>query len=210
MASRISRIRQLYDRVPDWIWPHLTGDPAPCPEDDQFFAPRHARFFDDTNHTLASRLSLVEQRIRSVESKLIALLALASILSLAITVGLATSMSLDTVVKDDRFFAWFAASLVFYVAVQLLRSLWCAVSGLVRRSYKALSPREMVPKDADTTATYQARLLNLQLNYMRWNEWVVDQKVSEMAVAHEALKNVLRATFILILLVLVIALVNLV
>lgn len=209
MVNCVGFIRKLYDRIPDWIWPHLTGNQVSCPEDEALLAPRHARHLDDINHNLEFRLSQAEQRIRSVESKLLAMLALASILSLTVTAGLAISISLDTVVEDDKLFAVTSVCLVFYVAVQLLRSLWCVVSGLMRRSYKVLSPQDMIPKNYEDAVTFRSRLLNLQLNNMNWNEWVVDQKVSEMAVAHEALKNVLRATFILILLIFFIAVVNL-
>lgn len=209
MVSRVSRKRLIYNWILDRLWPRLTGDPDCSPTDKQYFDTEHVVFSEVLNAIVASRLSQAEQRTQSVESKLIALLALASILSLAVTAGLAASISLDTVAKDDKVFAIIAVCLIFYVAVQLLRSLWCAVSGLVRRSYKILSPQDMVPIDSETTEMYQSRLLNLQLNHIKWNEWVVDQKVSEMAVAHEALRNVLGATFFLILLVLVIAVLNL-
>ena len=72
-----------------------------------------------------------------------------------------------------------------------------------------MSAKDMIPEDGESRAMYQARVLNLQLNCMRWNEWVVNEMVSEMAVAHEALKNVLRGTSGLILLAFVFALVNL-
>ena len=210
MAKRISRKQEFYDRIPDWIWPHLTGHPEGSPEDQDYFSAKHVGLLDKVNGILSFRLAQAEERVQNVESKLVALLTLTSVLSVAVTASLAAATTLGAVEDDAKIFAWAAVILVFYVAVQLLRSLWSTVAGLVRRSYKQLSPEDMIPEDNETGEVYQARVLNLQVNYMRSNEWVVDQKVSEMAVAHAALRNALTATFSLIVLALVIASVHLV
>ena len=101
------------------------------------------------------------------------------------------------------------AILVFYVAMQILRSLWATVAGLMRKPYKQLSPAGIVPQDGEAREAYRIRLLNLQANILCWNDWVVDQKVSDMAVAHTALRNALTAIFLLAVLALVMAVVNL-
>jgi len=41
---------------------------------------------------------------------------------------------------------------------------------------------------------YKVRILDQQLNHIKWNEWVLDERVSQMAVAREALRNALAAT----------------
>ena len=209
MAKRINRKRQFYDRIPDWIWPHLTGDTETAPEDHDNFSTKHTGLLDEVNSIFSSLLAQAEERVRNVESKLVALLTLTSVLSVAVTASLAAATTLGTVAEDARIFAWIAVALVFYVAVQLLRSLWSAVAGLMRRSYRQLSPEDMIPEDGETSEAYRTRLRNLQVNYMRFNEWVVDEKVSEMAVAHVALRNALTATFALIVLALLIASVHL-
>ena len=45
----------------------------------------------------------------------------------------------------------------------------------------------------------------LQVSHMCWNEWAIDQKVSDMTVAHTALRNALTPGFLLVVLTLVIA-----
>lgn len=201
----MSRIQAYYDRIPDWIWPHLTGDQEPCPKEQEYFSVKDGDFLDDANRVLSLRQSQVEIRDRTVESKLMSLLILTSALSVAVTASLAATTTLDMVKDNIKVFAWIAVVLVFYVVVQLLRSLWCTVAGLMRRSYKQMSPQDLIPRDDETRVIYCLRLLNLQLNYICSNEWVVNQKVSEMAVAHVALRNALIATFVLIVLALVIA-----
>ena len=164
---------------------------------------------NEVNGFVSSRLSQADERVRTVESKLMALLALASVLSVAVTASLAAATTLGEVDEDAKVFAWVAVALVFYVAVQLLCSLRATVAGLMRRSYKQLSPEDMVPERSETSEMYRIRLLNLQVNHMRYNEWVVNDKVGQMAVAHAALKNALTATFALIVLALAIASVQL-
>lgn len=209
MAKCVSLKRRLYDRIPDWIWPHLKGDAEPGPRDQDHFGAKHAELLDEISRFFPSRLAQVEERVRSVESKLMAQLTLTSVLSAAVTASLAAAAMLGTVEEDARIFAWVAVLLVLYVALQLLCSLRATVAGLKRRSYRQLSPADIVPQDDETSKAYRVRLLNLQVNCVRLNEWVTDQKVSEMAVAHAALRNVLTATFVLIVLTLVVASVHL-
>ena len=212
MAKRISLKRHFYDRIPDWIWPHLTGDAEPAPKDNDHFNTKHSGLLDEVNSVLSTRLAQTDERVRNVESKLMALLTLTSVLSVVVATGLAAVTTLGTVGEEaeTKIFAWVAVVLISYVAVQLIRALGATVAGLMRRSYRQLSPEDMVPEDNETSETFRTRLLNLQVNSMRFNEWVVNQKVSEMAVAHEALRNALVSTFVLILLGLVTAIVHLV
>ena len=201
----MSVIRKLYDGIPDWAWPHLTGDEETAPSDQDLFSTEHRESLDEITSVLSSRLTQLEDRIRSVESKLVALLTLTTVLSTAVVASLAAATTLGSVDEDARLLAWVAVLLVFYTAVQILRALWATVDGLVRRGYKQLTPGDIVPQNREANAVYRVRLLNLRINYLNWNEWVVNEKVSRMAVAHTALKNALAAIFLLVFLALGIA-----
>lgn len=205
MAMCLSFVRKLYDRIPDWVWPHLTGDVEPVPEVRATFSVEHRDSLDEISGFLSSRLVQLEERVRGVESKILALLTLTSVLSTAVAASLAAATTLGTVEEDARFLAWIAGFLVFYASVQVLRSLWATVDGLVRRGFKQLSPDDIVPQSEEANDAYRIRLLNLQVNHLNWNEQVVNEKVSCMAVAHTALKNALTAIFFLVLLALGIA-----
>ena len=198
-------MRKLYERIPDCVWPHITGDVEPAPTDQDPFSAEHGESLDEITSILSSRLVQLEERIRGVESKLVALFALTSIFSTAVAASLAAATTLGTIEEDAKLPAWFAVFLVFYAAMQILRSLWATVDGLVRRGYKQLSPDDIVPQSGEANDAYRVRLLNLQVNHLHWNEWVVNEKVSCMAVAHTALKNALTAIFFLVFLTLVIA-----
>ena len=205
----MSRKRKLYESIVDWIWPHLTGAMECPPKDQDCFSFKNSRLLDDVHSTFSSLLSQAEERDKNVESKLTAQLTLTSVLSVAVIAGLTAAMTLDAVKDDDKIFAWVAIVVVFYAAVQLLLSLRATVAGLTRRSYRRLAPEDMIPIDGETSETYRTRLRNSQMNNMRWNEWVVNQKVGEMAVAHVAFTNALSATFALLVLAVVIAIVRL-
>ena len=201
----ISVMRKLYERIPDWVWPHLTGDVEPAPTDQDLFSAEHDESLNEIANIVSSRLVQLEERIKGVESKLVALLTLTSVLSTAVAASLAAATTLGRVEEDAELLAWCAVFLVFYASIQILRSLWATVDGLVRRGYKQLSPDDIVPQGGEANDAYRVRLLNLQANHLRWNEWVVNEKVSCMAVAHVALKNALTVIFLLVLLTLGIA-----
>jgi hypothetical protein len=160
-------------------------------------------------HALEKRLSHVDERLRTVDTKLVALLTLTSILSAVVTGGLAAALGMKI---DERFPlvpVWISLALIVYLGVNLLRSLWAAVSGLMRRSYRDIAYEDIMPAVNEDHIAYRARLLNQHLSNARWNDWVLDQKVSELAVAHVALRNALSATGGLIVIALVIALLRL-
>ena len=189
----MSALRKLYEHIPDYVWPHLTGGVEPAPEDKDLFSTEHGESLDEISSILSYRLVQMEERVRSVESKLLALLTLTSVLSTAVAASLAAATTLGSVKGDAKLLAWFAIVLVFYAAVQILRSLWATVDGLMRRGYKRLRPDDIVPQRDEATDAYRIRLLNLQVNHLNWNEWVVNEKVGCMTVAHIALKNALTA-----------------
>ena len=206
MADRLNHMRRRRNLIPDWLWPHLTGPPEACPSEETYFSKEHHSLLEDVDRVLPSRLSQTEERVRIVEAKLLGMLALTSVLSAAVTASLVGAFTLGpTEGKTETILASCAVLLIFYVAIQLLRSLWATVAGLIRRSYRQLSPVDLAPQAGEDSQSYRLRLLNLQINIMQWNEWVVNQKVSEMAVAHVALRNALAATFFIILLALLFA-----
>ena len=210
MAELINRKSKLFETILDWIWPRVTGAIEPPPKDQDCFKVKHSKILEDVHSTFSSVLAQGEERDKNVESKLAAQLTLTSVLSVAVIAGVTAAMTLGRVQETDKIFGWLAITLVSYALVQLLLSLRATVAGLTRRSYRRLSPEDMIPINGENTETYRTRLRNLQVNNMRWNDWVVNQKVSEMAVAHVAFRNALIGTFGIVVLAVVIASLHLV
>jgi len=209
MAGFKHHLKRWCDKVPDWIWPHLTGEPEPAPDEQLSVETADKALLEATEHVLERRISQVDERLRTVETKLVALLTLTSILSAAVTVSFAAASNM-VIQKDFRSVpVWITLVLVIYLAFNLLRSLWATVSGLMRRGYKQLPYEDIVPEGEEDHINYRARILNQRLNHAEWNDWVLNQKVSEMAVAHVALRNALSATGGVILMAFVTALLKL-
>ena len=182
------------NNVVDWVWPRLTGEPEPSPDEQLMITATDETVLDEIENAVERRTGQVDERLRTVETKLVALLTLTSVLSAAVTAGFAAASTMQIQEGFPLIPVWLTLALVFYIALMLLRSLWATVAGLMRRGYKQLTCEEIIPKDKEDKTCYKARLLNQRLNHVKWNDWVVNQKVSEMAVAHATLRNALVAT----------------
>jgi len=187
-------LKTWLDITVDWVWPRLTGKPVPSPDDHLLITTTDLALLNEIENTVEKRIDQVDERIRTVETKLVALLTLTSVLSAAVTAGFATASTMQIQRGFPLIPVWLTLALVFYIALMLLRSLWATVAGLMRRGYKQLTCEEIIPKDKENKIRYKTRLLNQKLNHVNWNDWVVNHKVSEMAVAHTALRNALVAT----------------
>ena len=209
MAGFKSHLKKWYNKVPDWIWPHLTGEPIPAPSEQLSVEVDDVAVLEETGHIIDKRINQVDERLRNVETKLVALLTLTSVLSAAVTATFAVVSTINTLKVFPLVPIWLILVLIFYIAINLLRSLWATVNGLMRRGYKQLHWKDMVPGKEESSKLYKVRILNQQLDHIKWNEWVLDQKVSQMAVAHEALRNALAATGGVILTTLAIAVIKL-
>ena len=184
------------DWIPDWVWPRLTGKTEEGPGDLCYFDARQATFLPVIEVSIQNVVEQGEERLRTVERKLIALLTLAAVLGAAVAASLVAVAVLDQVRNSwlTVVAALAAIILVFYILAQIVFCLMAALRGMVRRGYKRLTPEGITPRAGETTEQYRIRLLNYQAQNVIWNDWVVNGKVSDMAVAHEALKNALWAT----------------
>jgi len=209
MAGFKHHLKRCYDKVPDWTWPHLTGEPEPAPDEQLLVETEDKALLEAMEQVLERRISQVDERLRNVETKLVSLLTLTSILSAAVTASFATASTMEIQHDFPSPPVLITLVLVFYLAINLLRSLWATVSGLMRRGYKQLPYEDIIPEGKEDHVNYKARVLNQRLNNAKWNDWVLNQKVSEMAVAHVALRNALSATGGVILMALVTALLKL-
>jgi len=209
MAGCMKRLRKWLDRVPDWLWPHLTGDPIASPSGQREVGTLEEATLAAAERAVEQRLGRVDERLRAVESKLVAMLTLTSILSAAVTAGFAAVSTLRPQAGSARIPLAVGLLLATYTIVNLLLSVWSTVSGLMRRGFGEISYGDLAPREEESEIEYRTRILNRHLNHAEWNDWVLDQKVSELAVAHVALRNALSATGGLIIVGLVVALLRL-
>ncbi len=202
MAERIRNgMGVCGDAILDFAWPRITGEPEGAPKYDDCLSAEHDPLLDEIEKIVVSRLSVVEDHSRDVERKLMSLLTLLSILSALITAGLVAVAQLGRTSERDRLdlcFGVLAVVFITYIILQLLRSQWATISGLRRRGYRYLSRTDICPERGESKERFKRRILNSYMFFVEWNEWVVNQKVNEMTVAHTATRNALLTTFLLV------------
>jgi len=209
MAGFKSHLKRWCDKVPDWIWPHLTGEPEPTPNEQLRIDTSDQAVLREIEKVVEMRSGQVDERFRNVETKLVSLLTLTSVLSAAVTASFAAASTMHIQKDCPSIPVLITLLLVFYVSINLLCALWATVSGLMRQGYQQLPYKDIIPEGKEDHINYETRILNQRLNHAKWNDWVLNKKVSEMAVAHVALQNALSATGGIILMALVTALLKL-
>ena len=85
-----------------------------------------------------------------------------------------------------------------YVALQLIRTVFAAVTGIQRKAFMALSIEDVTPKGQETEEEYRVRITNEKTRCLAGNTRVIDYKVTQLAVAHRAIKNALFGLLILL------------
>ena len=186
------------ERIRDLFWATLTGD-EDKPEDVVCLDTESVHLLPDVESVADKRIAEAEERYRDVERKLLALLTLTTVLSAVITAGVVAVATLN-VDKLDKIVAIPTILVVAYIALQLARTLFATVSGLKRREFYRLSTKDISPCKTESAEEYKLRVLNKRVDYMFKNELTVNRKVDDMNVAHEAIRNALGATLLLIIL----------
>ena len=179
----------------DLIWPVLTGD-EDKPENVVCLRLENIGLLTEVERVADKRIAEADERHRHVERKLLALLTLTTVFSAVITAGVLAAATLS-VAKPHRFIALLTIFLVAYIVLQLALTLFATINGLMRRGFHQLGTEDIPPVKTDSAEEYRLRILNKRVDYMFKNERTVNQIVSQMAVAHVAIRNALGATLIL-------------
>jgi uncharacterized membrane protein len=195
------------DRLPDWIYPHLQGEPPELPASP---APLSAVRSDTAASALEAyrrRLAEEEERARQVDARMTPLLALSGVIAAAFLAALPVALSSS--VKDVPVWEFLAGVVAgSYVVCQAVVCVGAAVGGMERRSFQAVSRSDLDPVPGERLGAYQLRLLEAHRSCLTVNTSAVDDKVGYMAVAHAALKNSLRGSLLLAILIGVFAVAN--
>lgn len=181
----------------DLFWPRLTGprEKQPCHPDS--LHPNHLIYINDLERHVLILSAIREERSRTVDRKLLALLTLTAVFSAALTASLVAATTLGSSSWPGTLIVAFPTSVIIYIVIQLYCSLRATLNGLIRRDYQVMPLEALTPIEGESKDMYRTRLLNIQINSMHQHEWAVNQKVSQMAVAHRALKNALAGAGLL-------------
>ena len=196
----------MRERLFDLVWPHLVGKDPESPEQT---CVTEIPYIDLLEHHLDLNENDQRESIRSVEARLVALLTLSSMLSVATVAGMTWAFALSTNQELPKSPSLLATIFVFYIAMQLWRTLWCTIGGLSRRGYKKSGTDTLVARTNEGCKEYRTRIGLERLNNLEYNRWVINQKVSEMDVAHTAYRNALIGAIALMMLILFVAVIRL-
>ena len=182
----------------DRIWPRISDCPEKVPEWVDHIHNNDEFSLSDIKQFLFYRLEQANQRQKTVESKLVSLLALTIALTTLIAGAITFVATFGTIDESIKSYVIIAAFVIAYISLQLTHALFRAVSGLSRREYMQITPKDIVPLQDERGEEYQIRIYNILLNQISRNDWVVNRIVDDMTLAHLAMKNAIIATFAII------------
>jgi hypothetical protein len=188
--------------VPDFIWPHIVGDPI---EEPQPLPPLvlNPPFLDRIDTEVSKLIDGEDERRRGIDSRLTPLIPIAAIMATALVASVPVALS-GSVAKVGVLEALLSLA-VLYIALQLLICLHATIGGLGRRDYSRIAIDKDLPELAETETVWLTRLVNEKRAVLAHNAWVNNAKLDEMSVAHAALKNAVRGAAVVVLIAVAIA-----
>ncbi len=200
------RRKELQDRLIDLVWPTL----VPPPKKDEVAAfdwPDDKSADDGTleaaYNLLKDELKSEDDRAKIIESKLLSISSLVPV-AMTVTVAMVTFLTSGRVGEFTRTSILIVGTVGAYVALQFLRASLAAINGLGRRSYVHIETEEIAPKPEEKKAAYLQRICGLMAQVLAFNREVINKKVDQLALGHEAIKNAVRGLLVLLLVVLLI------
>lgn len=152
---------------------------------------------------LKDELKAQEERVKTVETRLLSISSLAPV-SMTIIVAVITFLTGDRAGEFTRASVLAVGLMASYVALQFLVALLAAVNGLSRRSFYHLDLKDIVPRRDEGKEAYLQRACAGLAEVILHNGGVVDDKVSQLARGHEAVKNAVGGLLLVLLTVVVI------
>jgi len=199
--------RSLLNSAIDLLWPHLAGGPEPEPSGDAPAVDATAKTVNAVEAALAIQTAQGAERGRQVDAKLLALLTLTSTLAAAVTVGVTVALGANLAGTSLWFFVPVALSAA-YVLLQMVRSVQAIINGLSVRGYRMLTRADCDPQAGETDLAYRKRIWKVRRYELAYNDWAINNKVSDMKVALVALKNAIRGTSVLVIVAMIIAVIR--
>ena len=141
---------------------------------------------------LTVELEAEGERRRAVEAKLLAVGAVAPV-AVTIMVAAASFLSSGRLGDFVPLSVVVIVVMAFYVALQFLRATQTAIEGLKRRAYSVPRISEIVPNGGEGVSGYLRRACNDLTGRIEQHRETTNEKVSELAVAHQSMRNAVTA-----------------
>lgn len=201
-AARDSRVKRVGRWLRDRVWATLDPPSTNLGHDVEQPKPDiNANADRDVVRTVYERLSAEleteAERRRAVESKL---LAAGSVAPIAVTIMIAVA----TVLSSGRLQEFVLESVVitfvaFYAALQFLRATLAAINGLSIKSYTVPTVSAILLASKEELVGYLRSASNDHVRRLEQHREMTNEKVSQLALAHESIKNAVTAIVIALL-----------
>jgi hypothetical protein len=139
----------------------------------------------------AKLLDAETARTQSVEGRLTSIMGLSSIAA-TIVFGTILAQATGTLHVQRLWLRWGLAMGALYLALQLCCAIMAALGGLSRQGYLSTRPFDIFPPSTgEARSTYLRRQINDNLTFYSDHQAINNKKVTQMAVAHCAIRNFL-------------------
>lgn len=204
--NRKERLHWLRDRVVPTL---VLAPPKEAPVEPAWPAERsyQPETLEAAYEALKEELRAQDDRAKTVETRLLSVSSLAPV-SMTIMVAVVTFLTSE----KAREFTWGSVLVMglvgSYVALQFLVALLAAVNGLGRRSFSHLSIKDIVPQPNEAKDAYLRRTCAELAEMILQNSVAVDDKVGQLARAHEAIKNAVWGLLLILITILLFTIVG--
>ena len=185
-----SRIAAIWNLVSDFIWPRIIGKvpQPPNPPTQPHGIP--TELLDQVEATALRRMAQSERNMDVVNSRLLSLFRLTSLLAtltLAILVGASQLKGPDG--NLERWLTGIAVGFIIFAMLQLLCAVLATIRGLDAKPYLYQTTEGVLNQDKEPVEMYRRRQISDLLHMIDQHDWTTDRKVDQIAIAHTALRN---------------------
>jgi hypothetical protein len=152
--------------------------------------PPHEKSLRKYSEVSEKLLEEEDNRRQSVEARLTSIMGLTSIAGTVVFSGI-IAQATGKLPTQATLLKWILAIGAVYLTLQICSALLAAVSGLSRRAYPADRPRDLLPSSGVAPPSYlRSRIVEL-VKMVVEHRSENNEKVTQMAVAHRAMRNFL-------------------
>ena len=137
---------------------------------------------------LSNEVKTEEDRTKMIDGKLQSIVPIASTV-ITLLLALITFLTSGKVAQFTRTSILIVTFGGAYVAIQFLWAFLRAIKGLARRDFLRVKPKDIIPNTNETKETMRRRAFEEMLEILQYNKESNNNKVTQLACGHEAIKN---------------------
>ena len=185
-----SRIVAIWNLVSDLFWPRIVGEvpQPPNPPTQSHGIP--TELLDQVEATALRRMAQSERNMEVVNSRLLSLFRLTSLLAtLTIAILVGASQLNGPADNLERWLTGIAVGFIILAMLQLLCAVLATIRGLDAKPYLYQTTVGVLNQDKESVEMYRRRQISDLLHMIEQHDWTTNRKIDQIAIAHTALRN---------------------